>query len=184
VSTDPWSRRIAIGLGNRSLIPRRRRLAHHLKVTLTVDALACRDRDEDAMTTNAKRACASLRISSQARSAAQVTKIIGLPPTSFYEKGDLVSRKSQTPGYRQNSMWILESDLPADAMLDDHVDSICCLVELRSVALKTLRRDCSIDVFCGFFSDSEQAGFMLSKETIRKLAALEVDLIFDVYPGQ
>ena len=130
-----------------------------------------------------KRASASLRISSRVRSASEITGLMGIPPSRVYEKGDLVSVKSPQPTYRQDTMWILASGLRESDSLDDHVASICRLIKEHRSEFDQLRSDCDVDVFCGFFSDSGQAGFGLSSETLEEIGKLQVDLIFDVYPG-
>jgi hypothetical protein len=79
-------------------------------------------------------------------------------------------------------MWMIESDLPESAELEDHIRSLCDKVQSRSQALDTLRADCDVDIFCGYFSESGQAGFGLSNEVLSRVVGLGLDLIFDVYP--
>ena len=79
-------------------------------------------------------------------------------------------------------MWMLESDLSDSAEIEDHIRSLCDKIKSHSQALDTLRSDCAMDIFCGYFSESGQAGFTLSNELISRVAGLGLDLIFDVYP--
>ena len=129
-----------------------------------------------------KRTSAALRIASDVRSASEIASLIGITPTRQYEKGDIVSRKSPASPRRRNSMWMIESDLPESTEIEDHIRSLCDKIQSRSQALDTLRSNCTIDIFCGYFSESGQAGFTLSNEVIGRVAALGFDLIFDVYP--
>jgi hypothetical protein len=116
------------------------------------------------------------------RSAGEITAVIGISPTREYEKGDIISRKSPKPVRRQNSMWMIESGLPESADIEDHILSLCDKIQPCSEALNSLRSDCDVDIFCGYFSESGQAGFSLSNQVLGRVVSLGLDLIFDVYP--
>jgi hypothetical protein len=105
-------------------------------------------------------------------------------PTSSYEKGDAVSSRSSMPARRTNSTWIKSSGLPQSASLDDHLAELCRFMEAHLHKLEKLRSNCDIDIFCGFFSDTGQATFVLSNKTLKRIGALSVDVILDVYPGE
>lgn len=64
-----------------------------------------------------------------------------------------------------------------------HVEAICELFAGKRTELSALREvGCEIDVFC-YWVFSEQGGHQLDARTMSKLAALELDIGWDVYSG-
>lgn len=122
----------------------------------------------------------TLRIVSDSLSASEMTKILGVAPKKSFEKGDLVSKRSPKPSYRKSAMWQWESDLSETRSLNEHLLEVCRFLKEREETLPLLS-DCKMDIFCGVFSDSEQIGFDVDRDTIKALADYPVDLVFDAY---
>ncbi|HXA63741.1 MAG TPA: DUF4279 domain-containing protein [Bryobacteraceae bacterium] len=66
--------------------------------------------------TNEKWAAAALRIFSETFEVEQITALVGLKPTRFYAKGDLVSARS--PQLRRTNAWLLKSGVAEDQGID------------------------------------------------------------------
>lgn len=125
---------------------------------------------------------ATLRISSNTISAAEITVILGVKPTNSYEKGTPVSSRNPKSLLRQESVWLLESGLDNSEPLDTHIAKLISLVEGKFDLFKELIPVCHIDIFCGFSSENGQGGFVLDAGLLKRLTAIPVDIVFDLYP--
>lgn len=124
----------------------------------------------------------TLRISSSAHSLLELIDIIGENPSRGYEKGDLVSSKSATPRYREESLWFLDSGLSKDFTIDEHLLKVTEFIESNCDKLKSLiSKGCDIDVYCCFTSFNGQGGFVLTSDIIKKFSVLPIDMVFDLY---
>jgi hypothetical protein len=127
------------------------------------------------------KASAALRVSSRKLTAAEITGRLGIAPSRQAEKGESISKKSATPTFRDNSLWLLDSGLPSSATLDAHLEKVSGLVELHARSLRALLEDCNVDVFCGFTFHSDQGGFMLSPGVVKRLSSVPVEVVFALY---
>lgn len=123
---------------------------------------------------------ATLRVTSESLSTSEMTEIFGVAPKKSFEKGDLVSSKSPKPTYRKAAMWQWESEIGDTKSLNEHLIAVCHFLKEREDKLPLLV-GCQMDVFCGFFSNSEQIGFDIDHRVVKALANFPVDLIFDAY---
>lgn len=81
-------------------------------------------------------------------------------------------------------MWMLDSDLPWDRPLSDHIDQLCDAVEASAYALTRLRQEgYSADCFCFVEVEGGNGGVLLKASTLLRLASLGVDLDLDIYAG-
>ena len=134
------------------------------------------------MANSEKEAKVTLRISSGTHSLFELIDIIGENPSNGYGKGDLVSTKSATPRYREESLWFLESGLSKDSTIDEHLLKVTEFIESNCDKLKSLVSvGCGIDVYCCFTTFNEQGGFILTSDIIKKFSALPIDIVFDLY---
>jgi len=129
-----------------------------------------------------KWACASIRISSKDKTCTEVTKILGIDPTSFHAKGSLIYKKSST--YRKESLWILDSGISDDNKLEMHVDKLVVLIRGKKAAFKRLLRlKCEVELFLGFSSENGQGSYRLSSFNIGVLSEVRgISVLFDLYP--
>lgn len=79
-------------------------------------------------------------------------------------------------------VWVLQSSLPQDRGMEEHLAVLLEFAESRADALRALLPDCRMDIFCGFSSGSGQGGFSLSPQLLRRLADLPLTLGLDLYP--
>jgi Domain of unknown function (DUF4279) len=124
---------------------------------------------------------ASLRVSSARLLPTVITEALGRKPTRSGERGSLMSPRNPDSQKREVSFWLLESELPESAELEDHVASLLSIVEERSTQLQQIRGLCDIDICCAFFSKQSQGGFFFSVDLMRRVVAIEADLVFDIY---
>jgi ribosomal protein L19 len=127
------------------------------------------------------RSSVALRISSATLKCSNITESLNIQPTRCHEKGDLISKRNPQSPVRQESLWILESDLSKLLPMEEHLDQITDLIEQKVDVLRSIASQSTIDVFCGVFLKTSQGGFLLSPELLRKLNLLSVEIIFDLY---
>jgi hypothetical protein len=124
---------------------------------------------------------ASLRISSKILTAADITTTIGVEPTRQHQKGTPLSSRNPKSRLREESLWLLESDLSRLEPLEAHIEKLATLVEEKASLLKPLMLTCEMDISCGIFSESGQAGWVIDSLLIKRLAVLPIDVVFDCY---
>lgn len=124
---------------------------------------------------------ASLRISSKTLNVADITTILGMEPTRTHEKGEPFSSRNSRSRLRQESLWLLESGLDSSAPLDAHIEKLAASIEEKAVLLKNLIPICYMDIFCGVFSESGQGGFVFNSVILKKLTAIPIEIVFDLY---
>ncbi|MGZ4954580.1 DUF4279 domain-containing protein [Methylobacter sp.] len=134
------------------------------------------------MATSEKESKVTLRISSSVHSLLEIIDIIKEQPSKGHEKGELVSAKSLTPRYREESLWFLDSGLSKSSTIDEHLLKICEFIDAHFDNLKSLASiGCDISLYCCFTTFNGQGGFVLTNEVIKKFSALPIDIVFDFY---
>lgn len=123
---------------------------------------------------------ASLRISSKTLNVADITTILGIEPTRTHEKGKPFSSRNPSR-LRQESLWLLESGLNSSEPLDAHMEKLADFIQDKAVLLKYLIPICYMDIFCGVFSESGQGGFVFNPVILKKLTAIPIEIVFDLY---
>lgn len=123
---------------------------------------------------------ASLRISSGNLAVADITRILSQKPSASFDRGTLTSRRNPRSQVRTENLWILESSLPTGATVLERIDSLMRFLEERIYDVQVIRREASVDIFCGLECGG-QASIVLDQSLIQRLAALGVDLVFDLY---
>ncbi len=109
-----------------------------------------------------------------------VTEALGIAPTSAWAEGDPL------PGgpaiRRTSSVWMLQSPLPLQAHVDDHIEALIPLLE----PLKERIRDCagrfSTGIGCAiYYYQDFTPGIHFSQEAVQRIAALGLDIDLDLY---
>jgi len=115
----------------------------------------------------------------------EITRLLGLEPTSAWNKGDVVVWKkgdATKERARTFSTWAVHSPLPAsDLLLDHHIEALLEMVEPREEVLTQLRRQgCEMGMNCvGEFVSNP--GFHLAREIISRCASLGLSIDIDFY---
>lgn len=114
---------------------------------------------------------ATLRIHGEGLDLDAITTAIGLQPTHTHKKGD--SRRPGGRAYRDDA-WHYSADLPEEAPLDAHLQALWTDVAPAREFLVSLKAQHRVDVFCGYRSDSDYAGFRVEPTSLEIFTALEV----------
>src|SRR5215469_13535838 len=99
---------------------------------------------------------ATLRIYGEALDLNEITRSMGLVPTHTHKKGE--SRRPGAPPYLDDA-WLYSAGLPEDAPLDDHLQTLWADVAPARDFLLALKAKYKVDVFCGYRSNCDHAGF-------------------------
>ena len=126
-------------------------------------------------------AIASLRIYSQFLTAEEIGRLLQSVPTHSFEKGTPISTRNPTGPARDQSIWVLSSRLDGSKHLDEHIEELVTFIEQKLPQLEKLCSSCEIDLFCGFSFAGGQGGFELGSALLKRLTALPVDIVFDLY---
>lgn len=79
-------------------------------------------------------------------------------------------------------MWSLDSNLPWEQPLADHLDQLCDAVEAKVDALRDLvDSGYSMDFFCFVEVENGQGGVLLEPHVLARLAQLPIELDLDIY---
>lgn len=114
---------------------------------------------------------ATLRIYGDGLDFEAITAAMGLRPTHAHKKGE--SRRPGGHPYPDDA-WHYSSGLPEDAPLDAHLQTLWADVAPACAFLMSLKLQHRVDVFCGYRSDSDHAGFQVEAKSLAIFTALEI----------
>lgn len=119
---------------------------------------------------------ATLRITSKVRTLSELKGALGEPSGGF-SKGDLWGSSGRL---REQTLWAWESRSPQAATLESHLQEVLAFVDSLE-EFEQVRKDCEIDIFCMLSTTNGQGGASLPHRLMSKMAALEIDLVLDIY---
>lgn len=106
--------------------------------------------------------------------------MLGITPDRSFLKGDVVSKRSKKPTYREQHLWLKKSALPEEEELSEHILMIAEL--LRGCHDRFLQlEDCGADLICGLFSDNTQLNTYIEDKAIQAIAPYNLDLLISGY---
>lgn len=133
-------------------------------------------------TENEKWSSASIRIASRSTDADRISRLLDTEPSVSYKKGLPVNSRNPGGPLRQEHLWIMESGLDTSRSLDAHLAKLVTFIEQKTEDLKRLLPDCEIGLFCGFSSGNGQGGLVLNADLLKKITAIPIDIVLDLYP--
>jgi hypothetical protein len=134
------------------------------------------------MDVDSKWSAASLRVFSSELTPEELAAALGVSPDRSYRAGDRVSLRSKSEAVHQSNAIFVNSGLPSDRPLEEHLAALVNKVERAMMGLRSLGGRVKADVFCGFSSRNGQGGFSLSPALLARLTALGLEIGFDLYP--
>jgi hypothetical protein len=106
----------------------------------------------------------SLRIYGDLGDPAQIEQELGIRATHSHRKGDLRIENSNISW--DTDAWIFVSPVPEDRPLDEHIGKLWELLRPHKKYLKELKKKVKIDIFNGYRSNSDSAGFEISPRSL------------------
>jgi hypothetical protein len=114
---------------------------------------------------------ATLRIHGDGVPFQEITERLGVEPTHIHRKGE--QRGPRSPAWRDDA-WHFDPAVPETEPLESHINALWQVVRPQVEYLKALKLRFKIDVFCGYRSNSDTAGFEVSHKCLELFTALEV----------
>ena len=114
---------------------------------------------------------ATLRIHGNDIPFEEVRQRLGVEPTNTHRKGE--RRGPRSPAYGDDA-WHFQPAVPETEPLERHIEALWKVVQPALEYLKSLKRRFKVDVFCGYRSNCDTAGFEVSHKCLELFTALEV----------
>jgi hypothetical protein len=114
---------------------------------------------------------ATLRIHGDGVPFEEISQRLGVQPTHLHRKGE--RRGPRSPVYRDDA-WLFQPSLLETEPLERHLEALWRVVRPHVEYLKALKQRFKVDVFCGYRSNCDHAGFEVSHRCLELFTALEV----------
>ncbi len=114
---------------------------------------------------------ATLRIHGVGVPFEQIEQVLGVAPTNTHRKGDRRGPRSRE--YVEDA-WHYQPPLPETEPLSSHIEALWKVVRTAVAYLKELKKQYQVDVFCGYRSNVDTAGFEVPHTCLEMFMALEV----------
>jgi Domain of unknown function (DUF4279) len=114
---------------------------------------------------------AALRIHGDGVPFEEIGERLAVEPTHLHRKGEHHGPRS--PAWRDDA-WHFEPDLPETDPLERHIEALWEVVRPQVEYLKSLKQRFKVDVFCGYRSNCDHAGFEVSHKCLDLFTALEI----------
>jgi hypothetical protein len=101
----------------------------------------------------------------------EIAQQLGVQPTHVHREGE--RRGPRSPAYRDDA-WHFEPPIPETQPLAHHIEALWDVVRPAVDYLKALKQRFTVDVFCGYRSNSPTAGFEIPHTCLELFTALEV----------
>ncbi|TEB14558.1 hypothetical protein Psfp_02800 [Pelotomaculum sp. FP] len=103
----------------------------------------------------------------------EINKNVGLMPTHTHKKGTPINVKR--PGKLWNSdMWSYKIPVPEEEPLDVHIQTLWNKLKPHKEYLLSLKKHLKVDVFLGYRSNSDTAGFRIAPKSLEMFAELNI----------
>jgi hypothetical protein len=114
----------------------------------------------------------------------QTSERLGIEPTHAHRKGDPHPTRTNPDLKWRNSIWTLDSRLPANARLDEHLRDILDRLERHAAEITSIRAEgWRAEFRCGLFLDAPNEGTTVAAETLARMVPFGAELGLDIYPG-
>jgi len=126
---------------------------------------------------------ATLRILHEDLDPDEISRLLGVTPSSSHRKSDPLSPRFPEKGRRKVGAWLLKSEGQVDSRDSRrHVDWLIDRLDGKAVVVRNLQSvGHTIDISCYWLSASGHGGPSVPPEQARRLADLGIELWFDVY---
>jgi hypothetical protein len=114
---------------------------------------------------------ASVRIFGVIPDLDELTRRLGVLPTSSHRKGDRRTPSSQP---YQHDMWLYKVSIKEDAPLHVHIDELWNVFRLRRDCLLDLKKNLTVDVFLGYRTNCQTAGVEVPHQSLEIFRELQI----------
>jgi hypothetical protein len=119
---------------------------------------------------------ATLRIFGNIENPAEITNALNLQPTYIHRKGE---RSALSTPY-EHDMWSLTAPLGSEEALEKHLAWLKEKLIPHKNYIQKLTETCTVDIFCGYRTDSDQGGFELSPHVLSLFVDLGIPMCVSI----
>ena len=120
---------------------------------------------------------ASFRVRDAAKWHMKIEQRTGLKPHHSHLKGELMFPETSYTKRWEHDVWKLNSPLGEELPLSDHLSWLWKQISPHVEFFKELiNQGIHVDVFCGYRSDSDTAGFSIDPEALEIIHKLQIPL--------
>ena len=123
----------------------------------------------------------ALRIMSDDLDPDEITRLLGVEPTSIAGKGDVCRTRAGREILTKTSIWSVRADDAKPGDLDDCIVALLDRISSEPAVWRELSQRFRCDVFCGLFVHEGNAGVGLRPETLTMLGVRGLRLDLDIY---
>jgi hypothetical protein len=109
---------------------------------------------------------------------AVVTRAMGVEPTKAWRKGEPTGKGR---GIQTHNRWVLKSTLPLAEPIEAHLENLLSQLESRGEAVADLRTRFEARLAVAAYWQEVNPSFSLSASVVERVAALGLELDFDLY---
>ena len=113
----------------------------------------------------------TLRIFGNINDLSDITRNLGLEPTSFHRKGE--RRGPKSPPYKHD-MWSYEAQIDEEAAIEKHIDELWTKLKPHKEYLLELKKTLTVDVFLGYRSNCDTAGIEVPYTSLEMFTELKI----------
>ena len=114
---------------------------------------------------------ATLRVFGEALDFDEITRRVGVAPTSSHRKGD--KQGPLSPGFRRD-LWSYSPPLAEEQPLEDHINALWEQIRPARDYLVSLKKTATVDVFLGYRSNIDHAGVEVPHTCLEMFTSLEI----------
>jgi Domain of unknown function (DUF4279) len=114
---------------------------------------------------------ATLRIFGAIPDLNEITERLGVTPTGSHRRGD--RRGPKWPPY-EHDMWMFEVPIKESEPLHVHIDELWNVLRDRKEYLLQLKKNLTVDVFLGYRSNCDHAGFEVRHQSLEMFTELQI----------
>jgi Domain of unknown function (DUF4279) len=123
----------------------------------------------------------AVRITSATANVAEISKVLGMEPTRAHERGTLTSPRNPESQRRDRLVWLVDSDVPEESSLEDHLRWAVHLAGQIRARGAALPEDWSGDIHIAWTPEESQEGVHLDRELLAALGETSFNLLLSVY---
>jgi len=102
----------------------------------------------------------------------RITRTLAVAPTKSHRAGD----RDALGGKYNDDLWLLESPLPPEDVLDAHLGWIKERIAPHCAFIRSLMQTAKVTLSCDVLSETDQCGFDISPETLDAFVGLGIPL--------
>ena len=123
----------------------------------------------------------AVRITSATATAAEISEAVGMKPTRAYERGTSASPRNPKSRRRDRLVWLVESDVPEESSLEDHLRWAVHLPGQIRARGTSLPEDWSGDIHIAWSPKESQEGVHPKGELLAALGETSFNPLLSVY---